>query len=210
MSEISRPFTAPRATKRAVWVIVLSGAIAATTLTVADPAQAARSAAAAKQPRVFVVGDSLSTGDGRHVRRYLRQDTRSVAVDARIGRRTAEGVQRIQQRKARKARIWVIALGTNDAPRPASTRAYVKKVLRLAGKKRTVLWVNIVRPGRYGAVNRELARQARNDPRLHVVDWASVAKKHKRFVRSDGVHLTHQGYEKRARMTAQAVRRAIR
>ena len=99
--------------------------------------------------------------------------------------------------------MWVVALGTNDAPNPTAIRNHVKRSLRLAGKNRQVVWLTLRRPGGYERVNTMLRDLERSRNRLHVVDWASRTNQQRHLITGDGVHATHGGYQVRAEMIAQ-------
>jgi len=178
------------------------------TLTPSVAAAAVPSVAGAKRPSgsVFVVGDSLTVGSKASLKRNLHKQFKKVTVDARVGRFTPEGISKLNSPAARKARVWVVALGTNDGPSAARTKANVNKVMKKAGKKRTVVWVNVVRPGGYGTVNKALSQQARKYDNLFVLNWASHIASNRSQLTGDRVHLTAKGYSVRGRMIANYVR----
>jgi lysophospholipase L1-like esterase len=157
-----------------------------------------------KSSKVFVVGDSLTVGAAPYLRRSLAPKVRSLTVDAQVGRFTGPGISKLQTRQAKRAQIWVVALGTNDGPSSRQTRTNVKKVMRLAGN-RTVIWVNVVRPGGYGSVNRVLRSADNARGNLTVLDWAAVIRSKSSLLTGDRVHLTSYGYKIRAKLTKRAV-----
>lgn len=165
----------------------------------------------AKRTNVYVQGDSLTVGSRKAIRRKLRKSVRRVYVDARSGRHTSTGLRRTKRsRAARRSRVWVMALGTNDAPNRRTVRRHVRASLKASGKKRDVIWVTIQRPGGYKPVNRMLRRYAKSHKRLHIVDWARYVKRHPRLLARDRVHATHRGYNVRARMIAKKARHLAR
>lgn len=183
----------------------LSVGIAISGLTVATPAQALTKAEKQRGQRtsVYVEGDSLTVGAGPVIKRKLRSNVQSVGVDAEVGRFTATGMSRLaQDRRAQRARIWVVALGTNDGPDPAALKRHVNRSLRMAGPNREVIWVTVVRPGGYNRVNRMLRATDRKADRLHVVDWARAVRRSPGLIGGDGVHGTARGYEVRGSMIA--------
>ena len=193
--------------------VVAIAAIAA----IATPVVAATDAAAmtdrqrAQRTNVYVQGDSLTVGSSQAIRRKLRRSVNRVWVDARIGRHASTGLARTKRsRAARRSRVWVMALGTNDAPSKGTVRRQVRQSLKASGKKRDVVWVTIQRPGKYGRVNRMLRRYAKSHPRLHIVDWARYVKRHPRLLARDRVHATHRGYDVRAAMIARKARHLAR
>lgn len=155
--------------------------------------------------RVFVEGDSLTVGASPYLKRYLRGHVRSVTVDAQVGRFTPTGIAHLNSPAARRANIWVVALGTNDGPDPARTKAWVSRVMRLAGHGRQVIWVNVVRPGGYQRVNTMLAQLDARYDNLSVLDWARYIRHNRALLSGDNVHLTARGYQLRAL----EIRRAI-
>lgn len=157
-----------------------------------------------KKSKVFVVGDSLTVGDAPYLRRKLGPNVGSLSIDAQVGRFTGPGISKLKTSRAKKAQIWVVALGTNDGPSSSQTRKNVNKVMRLAGK-RSVIWVNVVRPGGYGGVNHVLRRADNARANLTVLDWASVIRSKSSLLTGDRVHLTSYGYKIRAQLTSRAV-----
>jgi len=157
-----------------------------------------------KNSRVFIVGDSLTVGSAPYLRRKLGPEVRSVTVDAQVGRFTGPGISKLKTKRAKKSQIWVVALGTNDSPSKSQTRKNVKEVMRHAGN-RSVIWVNVVRPGGYGGVNRILSKADNARDNLSVLDWAAVIRSKSSLLTGDRVHLTSYGYKIRAKLTKRAV-----
>lgn len=155
----------------------------------------------AKKTSVFVVGDSLTVGSRSSIASNLRKKTRSVRISAQVGRFTPQGVNILRSGQARKARVWVVALGTNDGANPGAMRKQVRKVMKLA-KNRQVVWLTIVRPGSYERVNRMLISESRKKKNLTVANWAQVVRKNRKLLNGDRVHLTHRGYAVRGKFVA--------
>lgn len=159
-------------------------------------------------PSALVVGDSLAEG----TRPYLSQQLPGwrVRYVVGIGLRTADGVERVRALGSALPRYVVLSLGTNDDPRNVpSFRAAVRAVLRAAGSRRCVVWPNIARPPAagttYAGFNGALAAEARSRPNLRVVDWVGILRRHRAWVRADGVHVTAAGYRARAAAVARAL-----
>ncbi len=204
---IRRPL-APLA--RGVVAIVAIAAIA-TPIVAATDAAALTERQRAQRTNVYVQGDSLTVGSGPAIRRKLRKSVNRVWVDARVGRHAYTGLARTKHsRAARRSRVWVMALGTNDAPSARMLRRHVRASLKASGRKRDVVWVTVQRPGGYSRVNRMLRRHARSHPRLHVVDWALHVKRNPWLLAGDRVHATHRGYDIRATMIARKARQLAR
>ena len=181
-------------------VLALTSTVAA-----ASPVTATTTDATLRSTRVFIEGDSLTVGSAAALRHQLKGHVKSVRVDAQVGRHTGEGIRKLRGQAAQSAGIWVVALGTNDSPSSAQTRKNVKAVMRLAGKNRQVIWVNVVRPGGYQRVNRTLKELDAANPQLTVIDWAAVIRKQRELLTGDRVHLTPKGYRIRAIETRNAI-----
>jgi lysophospholipase L1-like esterase len=152
---------------------------------------------------LFVEGDSLTVGSSNAIKAHLSGDFRTITVDAEVGRSTPTGIARLNA--GQSANVWVLALGTNDAPDPKTMRRNVKTVLARAGD-RPVLWVSVWRAPEYGRVNRMLSRLDRKFTQLSVLRWDKFIKANPQYLAADRVHLTPAGYEVRGKMIADAVR----
>jgi hypothetical protein len=172
---------APRPDVRAVLAALLSNA-----------PQEGREPAPRPRGRTLVVGDSLGVGTAPGLERRLGR----VDVNARVGRPSAEGVQVLRDALARRdyGRI-MLDLGTNDASAQQLAHS-LRQAKRLAGD--TPLFAATVRGPGAGAKNRLLRRSG-----VELVDWAGRSD---RLVGGDGIHATAQGYDRRARMVARALR----
>ncbi|MFZ2384319.1 MAG: hypothetical protein WAV88_11380, partial [Candidatus Nanopelagicales bacterium] len=89
----------------------------------------------------------------------------------------------------------------------SATRSNVRKVMRKAGPRRQVIWVNVVRPGGYSRVNREFRRADAKYDNLTVIDWAKYIRQHRNYLGGDRVHLNNSGYRMRGKIIAQQVRK---
>lgn len=180
---------------------VAAAALASTTIVTGGPASV--SAAPAPRGTLFVEGDSLTVGSSSAIKSSLRGDFRRIRVDAQVGRNTPTGISRLTA--GRKANVWVVALGTNDAPDRRTMKRHVKTVLRQA-RHRPVLWVSVWRSPAYAGVNRMLSKLDQRYAQLAVLRWDVFIKDHPRLLASDRIHLTPAGYQVRGRMIADAVR----
>lgn len=187
-----------------VVAVAAAAAMAATVPSVPTAVAAGKSERAQWQrTRVYVQGDSLTVGSAAPLRSALGRKVRDLGVDAAIGRHTNTGLDRLRSdRRARRADIWVVALGTNDGPYPSVVRAQVRRSLRMAGPGRPVVWMTLRRPGGYARVNAMLRRLDRSHERLRVVDWARVTGTRRSLLAGDGVHATPSGYRVRAQLIA--------
>ena len=180
--------------------LAVAAALAASAVTLGP---ATVSATPAPAGMLFVEGDSLTVGSSAAIKANLRSEFRRITVDAQVGRNTPTGVGRL--RAGRNASVWVVALGTNDAPSPTAMRRHVRTVLKRAGQ-RPVLWVSVWRSPAYGKVNRMLSTLDAKSTQLAVLRWDLYIRQHPRLLAGDRIHLTPAGYQVRGRMIADAVR----
>jgi hypothetical protein len=136
----------------------------------------AASATSLGQPPYFVVGDSIANS----MRGLLANTLPDSTVDADSGRKTASGISRLRTSlDAKRAKTWIVMLGTNDGNNPTVFRQYIDRVMGLAGN-RQVFWVNAYRPASNSlgmpTQNNEVLNEAKRDyQNLNVIDWASRA-----------------------------------
>jgi lysophospholipase L1-like esterase len=87
----------------------------------------------------------------------------------------------------------------------------VRSTIHLAGRRRCVVWPNIVRPpvagASYAGYNRVLVHENRRHRSLRVVKWTRMVRHHSGWLAPDGVHPDVDGYVARARAIARQVRR---
>ena len=167
---------------------------------------------AATQPRRAVLhnGDSLAVGTQIYLPRALPGWRVRASTD--VSRHAPEGPRIMRRYGSGLARVIVVSLGTNDDPRSlAEFRQAIRATMRVAGRKRCVVWANVVRPRvggvGYGAMNAVLAQEARRRRNLRVFQWARMARANRHWFGRDGVHPSGVGYAARARGIARVVRR---
>ena len=157
---------------------------------------------------VLVVGDSLATGLQPYLGPLLAP--RPVVWDVDAGRTTPEGLVRLRARLRHAApRAVLVSLGTNDGPHADRFRDRIRRALRAIPAGMCIVWADIDRPARkgpYRPLNAVLAREARRDPRLHVVHWHRAVARH-RVNLPDGIHPDTAGFEYRSRQFAHALAR---
>ena len=192
-----------RAAAAACGVIALS-------LFLAAAAPAGPDGDASRSRRLLVNGDSLAAGTRPYIPRELRRWRVTQSVS--IGRHAPEGAAVMRSYGRSLPRVIHVSLGTNDDPRAVSSfRASIGAVMDAAGPRRCVVWANIVRPPvagtSYAGYNRALAEQSRSREKLHLVDWVRMVRENPHWLAEDGVHVTAEGYQARARAIARAVRR---
>jgi hypothetical protein len=173
-------------------------------------ALAAPASAEAPSHRLLVNGDSLAVGTQPYLPHELGgwQVTQSTA----ISRHAYEGADVMHAYGRQLPRVIHVSLGTNDDPRSVGAfRSAIREVMAVAGPRRCVVWANIVRPAvagaGYGGYNRALAQESKPRENLRVVNWARLVGQHPYWLAGDGVHVTAEGYEVRARAVARSVRR---
>jgi lysophospholipase L1-like esterase len=161
--------------------------------------------AVAPNGTVGLLGDSLNVGIEPYVGDAL--PGWRVVADDMVGRTTTEGIDRLRTARATLAPYLVVSLGTNDPDGAASTfRADVRRLLRLAGPDRCVIWATIWRFGHPDdAFNAVLRSEAEENKRLRLVDWAGMVKRRPELLAPDGLHGNSDGYRERADAVAAAV-----
>jgi len=162
--------------------------------------------------RTFVNGDSLAVGTQPYIPGFLRGW--SVQQSASISRHAPEGPAILRSYGRALPRVIVMSLGTNDDPNAVSTfRQAIRDTLSIAGERRCVVWVNIVRPPvggtTYAGYNKALADESKPRENLRVVNWARIASQHPEWFGGDGVHPDATGYRERARVIARAVKNCV-
>ena len=158
---------------------------------------------------MFADGDSLAVGTAPYLPAAL--PGWRFKTSAAVSRHASEGA-RILRRRPRLARYIAVSLGTNDDPRfTAGFRDAVRDVMAAAGKRRCVVWANIVRPPvagtSYAGYNRVLREERDKRSNLKIVNWKAMVARHPEWLAADGVHVNAAGYRARARGYARALRR---
>lgn len=162
--------------------------------------------------RVFVNGDSLAVGTQPYIPGFLPKW--NVQQSASISRHAPEGPPILRGFGRALPRVIVVSLGTNDDPNAVSTfRQAIRDTMSVAGPRRCVVWINIVRPPvggtSYAGYNRALAEESKARDNLRVVNWAQMASQHPEWFGGEAVHPTATGYKERARVIAKSVKNCI-
>jgi lysophospholipase L1-like esterase len=147
---------------------------------------------------VFLLGDSLAVGIADLL--TTAEPNRSVTVDALEGRSATTQDQLLMYSAATTPPIWVVSLGTNDAPEefPAAAR----ELITLAGPSRCVLWFDVHRASTQDQINATLGRLAQLHPNLHLLQWNDLANANPLWFGSDGIHPAQEGYVSRTTLAA--------
>lgn len=155
---------------------------------------------------VALVGDSLNVG----VEPYLAEALPGFDVIAndRVGRQTREGIEEIEQGRARLAPHVVVSLGTNDPPAEVDAfRDDVARVTSLVGPGRCLVWATIWREGAPNDAFNEILRDAAAaNRRMRLVEWAEMVQAQPDLLAADRLHGSVTGYRERAGAIADAVR----
>ena len=163
---------------------------------------------AAMPSPVLVVGDSLAVGMRPFLGAMLEPG--DVVWDARSGRTTPEGLERLRARlREVTPQTVVISLGTNDGPDPARFADRIQRALDAIPVSACVVWADINRPprkGGYRALNRVLEQAAAQDPRMVLVHWDRAVSRGA-VALPDGLHPDSAGFRYRSLMIAGAVAR---
>ncbi len=162
--------------------------------------------------RAFVNGDSLAVGTQPYIPGYLPKW--SVQQSASISRHAPEGPAILRSFGKSLPRVIVMSLGTNDDPNAVSTfRQAIRDTMSIAGPRRCVVWVNIVRPPvggtSYAGYNKALADESKARDNLRVVNWVKMASEHPEWFGGEAVHPTATGYKERARVIAKSVKNCV-
>lgn len=167
-------------------------------------------AAGPPPPSLLVVGDSL----GLFTQPYLERELPRWRTAARVrpAVRATDAVRLLRAHPGRLPTVIHVSLGTIDEPeKVAAFRRSVRRVMRLVGPRRCVVWANIFRPARdgigYEGFNGVLERQAARRDNLRVVDWRAMVDANREWLLGDAVHVSAAGYRARARAVAREVRR---
>ena len=157
-----------------------------------------------------MVGDSL----GYYTLPPLKQDLSHWRIrdSARPARRATDGPRLLRAYGRHLPAVVHVSLGTMDDPaRPRQFRTSIRRVMRIAGERRCVVWANIFRPvpkgdPKYTRLNRVLDQEAAGRDNLRIVDWSTMLSDNPDWMLGDAVHVTSEGYAARAEAVAAEVR----
>jgi hypothetical protein len=172
-------------------------------------AVAPAAAASAPPRRLFTIGDSLAYDNRPYLQAELPHwQIQSDFSFARSARETARDL-RADDRREPLPPVINVSSGTGDDPsRPGRFRRAVRRVMRLAGPQRCVVWANVYRPKldqpTFDAINLVLAAEAARWPNLRVIDWSSMILAHRDWL-VDLIHVNAEGNRARAAALAREV-----
>ena len=185
--------------RRALAVLLLIGA-------------AAPAASASVPPhRLFVIGDSLAYDN----RSYLRHELPHWKIEedfsfARSALDTAHDLRLRARAHPRLAPVIHVSSGTGDDPtHPERLRRAIRRVMRVAGEHRCVVWANIWRlrleQPTFATLNQVLAEEDAARANLRVIDWHAMVEAHRDWL-VDPVHVNAEGNLARADAVARETR----
>ena len=149
---------------------------------------------------VLAIGDSLMVGADRHghLGAILALDGWTLETIAENGRSVSWAVGEIDDRDARVPRNVVVALGSNPGFSSDGFAGDVQALrdLLVEHGARRIVWMPPYHtdPDRYREKIAILTAADLADRRLVVPAWGTVLDAHPEWVRSDGIHLTEDGY----------------
>jgi hypothetical protein len=177
--------------RRALAVLLLMGA-------------AAPAASAGVPPhRLFVIGDSLAYDNSRYLRQALpRWKIEEDFSFARSSQDTAHDLAVRARAHRRLAPVIHVSSGTGDDPAyPERLRRSIRRVMRVAGEHRCVVWANIWRlrleEPTFDTLNGVLAEEDAARANLRVIDWHAMVEAHLDWL-VDLVHVNAEGNRARA------------
>lgn len=170
---------------------------------------------------VLFISDSTSSRLYRSVRRTMREfNLGPYRIDYLPGRSIARyrrgypsGAAAVRQSRAAgfDPPAYLIALGANDLRYATTSKAQfdelVDKLLGEIGPDRVVGFLNIYATVRSNAAvfNRYLGEATTRWPNLHVIDWATLARRNRRWHLPDGFHYTITGARRRNEFLCRAM-----
>jgi len=159
---------------------------------------------------LLVNGDSLAEGTRPYIPPAL--PGWEVRQSAKVSRHASDGDDVMRHYGRSLPHVVHVSLGTNDDPSQTERfRGSISDVMDVAGRRRCVVWANIVRPPyagvSYRGYNRVLAQEDESRDNLRVLNWVRMVRRHPQWLADDGVHVSATGYRARARAVARAVRR---
>lgn len=167
--------------------------------------------------RVLVIGDSLTRNGRRPLKQDLKADGWTPTVRCFGGKRLDWAIAQAKRAKQldQLPDTVVIAIGTNDMRwiDRGTTRSRMRELMKVLGKKRTVLWVDTYASGgdRFTRAkekwfNRQVKELAAERENLHHVVWGRYARS-RDVPFADALHYTRSGTQTWAQRVADEVSR---
>lgn len=167
--------------------------------------------------RVLIIGDSLTRNGRQPLKKALRLDGWTPTVRCFGGKRLDWAIAQAKRAKQldQLPDTVVIAIGTNDMRwiDRGTTASRMKELMKVLGKKRTVLWVDTYASGgdRFTRAkekwfNRQVKELAADRKNLHHVVWGNWARRND-VPFADALHYTSSGTRTWAQRVASQVTR---
>ena len=138
------------------------------------------------------IGDSVMLGSSH----AMRKDFAGIQIDAKVSRYIGAGLDVAKQFDAQNllGDVVLVGLGTNG-PITGYYEDKTKAFVDYLGSERQIFWVNNYAPGvQWIDENNEYLKQlAEEHPNIHIIDWASIAAKHRDWLGDDGIHPNDTG-----------------
>jgi hypothetical protein len=181
------------------------------------------SSAAAEQPRVTVIGDSVLTAVEWNAT-PLALFERGLDLQMDIGVcRTLEGVSCpfegqtvptlldvVNSLGPRLGKTVLIEAGYNDPPAEFAQRVEDSVDALLAAGVTRILWVNLREwQQQYIGMNQTLDAAAARHPELTILDWERTSHDHYSWFQGDGIHLVYDGAVGMATFLNASIKKAL-
>jgi hypothetical protein len=172
---------------------------------------AAPTSAAAPPRHLLVIGDSLAYENRPYLAHRLRNW--QIESDFSFGRSASDTAHDlwVLSKKAPLPPVIHVSAGTGDDPEhPERLARAVRRVMRIAGGHRCVVWANIWRlrleEPTFDTLNFALAAEDAVRPNLRVIDWHAMVEANRDWL-VDLVHVNAEGNRVRAATVAREVGR---
>ena len=154
------------------------------------------------------IGDSVMLGSAH----ALRHDFAGIQIDAKVSRYVGAGLGIAKQFEANQqlGDVVLIGLGTNG-PITGYYEGETKALLNYLGPNRQIFWVNNYAPGIQWIEgnNAYLKQLDREYPNLHIIDWASLAAKHRDWLGDDGIHPNDTGVKEYSQFIHDEIKKTL-
>ena len=135
---------------------------------------------------IVAVGDSVMLGAAP----ALRNDFAGIYIDAKVSRYVGAGLDIFKgiNKEGRLGDVVIVGLGTNG-PITGYYEEETKALVEYLGDRK-IYWINNYAPGIswIDENNAYLEKLAKDHPNIVIIDWASLAAKHRDWLGDDGIH----------------------
>jgi hypothetical protein len=144
--------------------------------------------------KTTIIGDSITVGE----KPYFKKPN----IDALGGRNSTAGLAALKKRLRTNDKVVVFDLGTNDGS-VAETKRNLRRAKKLVGNRRLIV-STVNSPWDQKSKNNFIKQFAANNDNVVLVRGHKFARRP--GASSDGIHLTPEGYRKRARLIKKQIR----